>query len=63
MPVEAVERALHVSNDYGMVAVRPATKGRRLKASSRSRPSRASDAGTGGTVADALDEWDGAAVE
>ncbi|QIB74534.1 ATP-dependent DNA ligase [Halogeometricum borinquense] len=61
----AVERALHVSNDYGMVAVTARDEGKEgLKAVHLEvgRPVQAMLA-QAGTVTDALDEWDEAAVE
>ncbi|RYJ13814.1 ATP-dependent DNA ligase [Halogeometricum borinquense] len=61
----AVERALQVSNDYGMVAVTARDEGKEgLKAVHLEvgRPVQAMLA-QAGTVTDALDEWDEAAVE
>ncbi len=65
VPVDAVERALQVSNDYGLVAESARTEGTagveeiQLEVG---RPVQAMLAQTG-TVADALDSWDEVAVE
>jgi len=65
VPVAAVERALQVSNDYGLVAVRAREDGKQgLDAMHLAvgRPVQAMLAQTG-TVGDALEEWPAAAVE
>ncbi|MCD2202559.1 ATP-dependent DNA ligase LigA [Halobacterium sp. KA-6] len=65
VPVEAAERALQVSNDYGLVAVTARDEGvEGLDAMHLEvgRPVQAMLA-QAGTVTDALDEWDEAAVE
>ena len=65
VPVEAAERALQVSNDYGLVAVTARDEGEdgldelHLEVG---RPVQAMLA-QAGTVTDALDEWDEAALE
>ncbi|CQH53974.1 DNA ligase (ATP) [Halobacterium hubeiense] len=65
VPVEAAERALQVSNDYGLVAVTARDEGEdgldelHLEVG---RPVQAMLA-QAGTVTDALDEWEEAAVE
>jgi DNA ligase-1 len=64
-PVEAVERALQVSNDYGRVAVVARDEGEsalRDMTLEVGRPVKAMLA-QAGTVSEALDEWDAAAVE
>ncbi|WP_251343282.1 ATP-dependent DNA ligase LigA [Haloplanus halophilus] len=65
VPVEAVERALQVTNDYGAVAVRARDEGEAGLADvdlSVGRPVRAMLAQTG-TAADALEAWEAVAVE
>ncbi|MFB6120149.1 MAG: ATP-dependent DNA ligase LigA [Halobacteriaceae archaeon] len=65
VPPEAVERALHVSNDYGRVAEIARDDGETGLAEVRlevGRPVQAMLA-QAGTAADALDEWGTAAVE
>ncbi|QGX93570.1 ATP-dependent DNA ligase [Haloplanus rallus] len=65
VPVDAVERALQVTNDYGAVAVRARDEGVAGLADvtlTVGRPVRAMLAQTG-TVADALDAWGTVAVE
>ncbi|UPV99692.1 ATP-dependent DNA ligase [Halorussus gelatinilyticus] len=65
VPVEAVERALQVSNDYGEVARVARDEGESGLAAmdlELGRPVQAMLA-QAGTVADALDDWDEAAVE
>ncbi|WP_251330468.1 ATP-dependent DNA ligase LigA [Haloplanus pelagicus] len=65
VPVDAVERALQVTNDYGAVAVRARDEGRPgLDAVDLSvgRPVRAMLA-QAGTAADAVEAWDAVAVE
>jgi len=64
-PVAAVERALQVSNDYGRVAVVARDEGEpglRDMTLEVGRPVKAMLA-QAGTVSEALDEWDAAAVE
>lgn len=65
VPVDSVERALQVSNDYGLVAETARTEGRDGLDSIRltvGRPVQAMLAETG-TVTDALDSWGEVAVE
>ena len=65
VPVEAVERALQVSNDYGLVAERARDGGAGALAEMHlevGRPVQAMLAQTG-TVTDALADWEEAAVE
>jgi DNA ligase-1 len=65
VPVAAVERALQVSNDYGTVAVtarEEGTAGLDAMELALGRPVRAMLA-QAGTVTDALDAWEAAAVE
>jgi DNA ligase-1 len=64
-PVDAVKRALQVSNDYGLVAVTAREEGESGLDAMRlavGRPVQAMLA-QAGTVTDALDEWEQAAVE
>jgi len=65
VPVVAVERALQVSNDYGLVAVRARESGREgldRMGLEVGRPVQAMLAGTG-SVGDALADWPAVAVE